>query len=280
MHITSWGLGTSRTSSLVNLESNVQSSKASRIISSSKILSLDHLKNTIPTANWVKFVLNMVSARYPKLHLSILSPKNTATIEKAKNAAKTAFSKSGLEFKKLGQGKAKVVWVRGKQAYFTPVQGLFSSVINFKERELKEEVKTARSIKDNLPRGRTGEYLALDMKEIKDEQDKIGGHYTVKTTKAEGDIDGYLRDNPQTFSETFEFAKQFLNGMADLHAVNRIHGDVKAENLLFYKGPPPCVKVSDFGKTQHMTEKTRCNAYRKSKICCTRRPYQLSSGSL
>lgn len=165
-------------------------------------------------------------------------------------------------FQKIAQGKAKQVWRHTsdhQHAYFTPVKGTFDRLYNVREAEIKEELQTAKTIQSRLVNSQgtpiTDSNLALEMEEVNGEA-RIDGQYTVRTKKADGDLEKQVNQGKITFPESLAIASQVLNGMSNLHEAGFIHGDIKLENVLIYQQSDGTLeaRISDFGKTQSLEE--------------------------
>ncbi len=182
-----------------------------------------------------------------------------------KVATETINSVSNNSFSKIASGKAKQVWkhsVKNDVAYFTPIKsGFFSAVYNAKEAEIREEVKTVQSIKRSLKNASPSEdieetNLALELEELHG-PDRIGGQYTVKTSRASSDLEKSVRDQGSLvrFPKSAELGLEILNGMNTLHKAGFVHGDIKLENVLVYhKDGTLHAKISDFGKTKPLKD--------------------------
>lgn len=147
----------------------------------------------------------------------------------------------------VNQGKVKEVWIHKatpNNAYYTPLNFL-------QEAELKEELQTCIDIKQKL--GEEGiKHLAVDWEEVPVES-RIKGKFTIKTSKAEGDLEKAIRDpeHPLDAAEQFSVCSQILKGMNSLHIAGYYHGDPKLENTLYSWTPEGIrIKVSDFGKAK------------------------------
>jgi serine/threonine protein kinase len=154
-------------------------------------------------------------------------------------------------FTKLAKGKVKQIWSKVgdvTHAYLTPRGGIFESR---KAKELREETETALTIKAKLGPDRI-KHLAVDM-EVLPKEEWVNGKYTLKTARANGDLEKAIRDpkHPLTPSILIDICGQVLDGMTALHEAGYYHGDMKLENVLYAKNPDGTItaKISDFGKT-------------------------------
>ena len=142
--------------------------------------------------------------------------------------------------KKPASDLAKILNIEGKQA--SALKNLFNHP-DFRtnaQKKLKQ----------------VGAHLALDLKELT-EKDKLEGQYTVKTLRAgKGSLEKIIRGNEMSFAQIAQLGLGFLSGMRDLHDAGYVHGDLKPENVLVYKDKEGhlYVKISDFGKSQHLDE--------------------------
>jgi Protein kinase domain len=146
-------------------------------------------------------------------------------------------------------GKVKQVWKKEGEddyVYYTPLH-----LKGAGENELREEVETAKKIRQKL--GNEESYLAIDLQAVEDqERIKVNNNplFTIKTKKAERDLENLLSDKSVTFQQRVIISKQVLQGICNLHLAGYCHGDLKPENILVYKqNNQLIVRLSDFGKT-------------------------------
>jgi len=151
--------------------------------------------------------------------------------------------------------------------FYVPfMKGIISKV-----KALKEEFAKITEIKSKISSNElTGANLALDVTEAKSETIGLGkGQYVLKVEAAKCDFKkeitpkATLAEKPsgQTPSidmkQRFSYAKDFVNGLNDLHKVGYAYGDMKPENCLIYENEQTkekTLKISDFGKTQDMSK--------------------------
>lgn len=159
---------------------------------------------------------------------------------------------SSLDLKKLASGKDKqVLEVRStalkqsesKRAAFESkvfIEALHSSG----QKLVSEEFALMKSINDQLGALANSETnLALDFEVVRTSDGKT--YYS--TEKAVGNAEKIIRDQSLSFSTRVGFCRQVINGMKNLHATNRVHGDFKPDNLLVFEGG--VLRVADFGKS-------------------------------
>lgn len=204
--------------------------------------------------------------------ISVESKKQFKNLKKAKASLKAKKQKAQWRnFTELGFGKAKRVWEKEgdtESAYLTPMkqQAITRLFQKSKKTEIKEEVETANQIKEELdPEPEEELNLAVDLTVLEDE--KIQGEYTVKTTRAgveytdetgakktHLDLDKRIHEAPPTFPDSAAIGEQVLNGMVNIHKAGFVHGDLKLENVLIYKGSDGKIlaRISDFGKTRRL----------------------------
>jgi hypothetical protein len=91
----------------------------------------------------------------------------------------------------------------------------------------------------------SGAHLAIDLSEAPPAEG-ISGQYTVKTRKAETDLEKQIRE-PLSRRERLQFCVEATAGFRDLHRGDYIHGDPKPENAIIVGG---VLRLSDFGKTR------------------------------
>ena len=133
----------------------------------------------------------------------------------------------------INKGKAKIVWSRSDPdyVYYTPVTNIFGRTVKSKEWEIKEEVATAKFIRENLKaKNLDAKNLAIDLEEVTG-KDQIGDSYTVRTERAVGDLNKELNSGKsistvEKFNEVFKkrsgLVQQILNGMSVLHKAGPI----------------------------------------------------------
>ncbi len=108
------------------------------------------------------------------------------------------------------------------------------------QRVIQKEINFIRGIKETLQSmGGDTTNIAVDI-----EEGHKGKRYWIMQ-RAEGNLEKKILQN-NDFQSSKTFALGLVNGMKNLHAADRVHGDVKLENLLLF--PEKIVKVSDFGK--------------------------------
>lgn len=75
----------------------------------------------------------------------------------------------------------------------------------------------------------------------------------------EGNIDSLLAEKKLTFKERLSIALQMAFAVRQLHDVNVVHRDVKADNFLFYRDENNQIKIkiTDFGTSSRLTRSER-----------------------
>lgn len=143
----------------------------------------------------------------------------------------------------------------------------------FSVQELKDKIFNPKELKRipdgdldklkayfNAPENKTainqaskGQNLAIDIETV-EENERINNSYTVRTSKADGDLEKLIREGEYTPKDQLDIISQVLSGMADLHEAGFLHGDIKPENVLYTRDANGelHVKISDFGKTQEI----------------------------
>ncbi len=201
-------------------------------------------------------LLNQVHDAVQKLSKN--SSKNDPIFQELRNRLAVVFV--GIRAKKvekIAQGATKNIFVRGegkeaRHVFFVARGGRFGKISRIgNTREMRAELAQARMIRKKKP-GAVA-YLAIDVEEASEEE-RIKGKYTLRSQKATGDLGKLLSDpiKRPSSKQTVSYGSQFLHGMADMHEVGVVHGDIKPENLLTYEDGT--VKVSDFGKTRVLRE--------------------------
>lgn len=161
-------------------------------------------------------------------------------------AKKLQFSQSTMNFLNMFENLSELKYyvLQIEMSHLIPPQDLNALKEYFENSESEVDLEIDIQASSNL---------MLDYKLLEDNE-KINGLFTVETTKADCDLDELIRDrNKYQPIHAFSMGNQFLNGMASLHAVKYVHGDVKLENALVTKLPNGQfqVLVSDFGKAKH-----------------------------
>jgi serine/threonine protein kinase len=96
-------------------------------------------------------------------------------------------------------------------------------------------------------------HLAIDLEEIPETE---LGTYAVTSRKAIGDLEGLLTDENLSFADRSALCKQVCTSVSQLHSAGFIHGDLKPDNFLVYRGEDGkyLIKLADFGKTKKIFE--------------------------
>lgn len=142
-----------------------------------------------------------------------------------------------------GAGKDKLIVQHEDptKAYMIPQASFFGT----RRRNIENELKTMQGIRNGLAKEN------IDPKEsnlalgVERSTSKKGAW---ETGKAEGNLEKKVSQELD-ISTRFSYCRGVLNGMSKLHNAGYIHGDVKLENVLFYKDDH--VEVSDFGKSDN-----------------------------
>jgi hypothetical protein len=154
----------------------------------------------------------------------------------------------------IAHGKAKQVFVHEDKAtathvYFTPreTSGLMGKTEYARhEAELRREVEIQKVIRQRVGPSAT-EHLAVDAEETTKPEEKVQGKFTVKSEKADTDLEHALAENPSIIGDPFEAIDGLFQGLDGLHKAGVTHGDIKLDNVLVYKGQ---LRLADFGKAK------------------------------
>lgn len=177
------------------------------------------------------------------------------------------------EILKIASGKAKQVLTHPTK----PNRAIYIPVSPKKERELREEVITAKTILEKYREkyNEDPKNIALTYKEKSDEGKRVieennnyyyrkssksdkNNFYTVITDRAVCDGEKFARDRDLNMEGRLQFALDIANGFAELHKINFLCGDVKLENLLLGdENGRKVARISDLGKTKELPEGSR-----------------------
>jgi hypothetical protein len=145
--------------------------------------------------------------------------------------------------RKLGQGGMGVVWAAIDTTNGTPcaVKLLTSTDDEAKRRDLSQrlrrEARAASAVEHpNLVR-------ILDVLELEDGSPALVMEYLDGESLAAR----LARERVLALGDFAKIFVQILAGVEAVHAHKIIHRDLKPENVFLVRGPPPCVKVLDFG---------------------------------
>lgn len=205
-----------------------------------------------------------------------VTPATPSVSKKTKEAPPAPLKNK--KFVHITSGAAKAVHIvkenasdtEAKHVYYTPVKGLFEKIFGSKKAEIREEVVAAAKIQDSLnSKGLVGEsYIATDLEEIKG-YDNLEGQYVVKAPKAgengkKIDLDKLLApvegEAPPPREAGFEFGRQILSGLKNLHDAGYVHGDLKGDNILHFREALPngevrsVLRIADFGKARQVDD--------------------------
>ncbi len=162
----------------------------------------------------------------------------------------------------LAEGKVKKVRLKPKNdpdhVYYTPLTPTGKT-------EMEKELQTNQAILAKLQSKHPDETefnLVLDFEEVNDKpiKDKNGKPlYTLRSAKAEGDLEALIADKNLTIVERIDIAHQVLKGLTYLQEAGYVHGDLKPENVLVFKDKltgKRTVRIADFGKAREVDENT------------------------
>lgn len=173
--------------------------------------------------------------------------KALTTIEKADDVAQRKFG----EIKHVAQGKAKKVFADDRHAYYIPMGIPGTKTHTSKLNEIMREKETADRINYLLEQKgvkAADVHIATDLEELTGD-DRVEGQYTLRTIKADGDLEAGIRKD-LTMGQRLELCKQAVTSMAALHIIDMVHGDTKPDNFLYYNDNT--LMLADFGKTEEM----------------------------
>lgn len=213
------------------------------------------------------------------------SPERVATIVEALKVDSVVQP----QFEKFREGKVKEVHrevgVDSKYVYYTakeetetvsnikkiPIIGdIAKAAVQSPLEELMEEAQFGNRVEEARTQKNLGESVNLATKmEVSDVQ--IGGKPTFKVLNAEsGDLEGVISNKEKQipFHDRMQIGAGIINGMAELHEADHVHGDTKPENVLVYAKKSaedePIqhikaeeVKIADFGKARPIKEGER-----------------------
>lgn len=137
-----------------------------------------------------------------------------------------------------GTGKVKLIVEHesAHKVYWIPQ----ASIFGMRRRNIEKEVENIVGIREGLTNAGVDEKtsnLAIDVTASKG---------VWESSKAEGNLEKQV-SQPIQFSTRIQYARGLLNGMTNLHKAGYRHGDVKLENVLFYKDGT--AKLADFDKS-------------------------------
>ncbi len=160
---------------------------------------------------------------------------------------------SSLHLQPLAEGKDKRVFVVSKEALLQmpiadqhKLQNLvfIAPIKANREKLVKEEYGLMQNIHDQLDvDSETETHLALDFDKITTSDGKE--YYVTKKALANGEK--AIRDPALPFETRLSFCEHVLDGGSALHGTNRVHGDLKPDNLLIFENET--LKIADFGKS-------------------------------
>lgn len=183
----------------------------------------------------------------------------------ATNTHATGTSTISPEFIEINRGAAKIVWVKrssipstmgtreeDNKVYYTAVD----SVTRAKEQELKQEFGKMQSIKQRLSsQPKSLMHLFVEAEE-QPETNRIHQNFTLKVDRASCNFEKKLCHSQTSLAERIILGSHLLNGLANLHTADFVHGDIKPENcLIFEQEGQNILKLSDFGKAEEMPDK-------------------------
>ena len=172
------------------------------------------------------------------------------------------------EFKMLGSGANKLVWIPAKppvliegerpKVIYTAVKGFLVD----HTKTLKREMELGGQIQDKIvqlssdddsgtifPEGGL-DNLALTATLLEGEE-RVDGQLSYAVDKADMDGEDFIKDGSITFENRVSVGADVLRGFATLNGAGYTYGDPKPENFLVYKNDDGSyqAKIADFGKT-------------------------------
>ncbi len=165
---------------------------------------------------------------------------------------------SSLHLEPLAEGKDKRVWVVSKQALLqmSPQdrakwehEVFIAPIKSDRQKLVRQEFELMHTINEQLGANNNKEtHLALDFEKVRTADGKE--YYTMK--KAGNNAEKVIRDPAIPFDTRVSWCRQAIQGASNLHKTNRVHGDVKPDNLLIFEDAT--LRVSDFGKSAVVDE--------------------------
>lgn len=154
------------------------------------------------------------------------------------------FSTFATTMHTLAQGKDKILYhvdSNRRSVYFTAQK----SIMNQRASNVKKEIEFTQNLgKALLEKGMVAESNVAT--EVSFAGIDAQGREFWETAKAKGDLEKCIQSKDISFATRVSYGRQMLNGMANIHSVDRVHGDMKPENCLVYEDGT--VRVADFGK--------------------------------
>jgi cell fate (sporulation/competence/biofilm development) regulator YlbF (YheA/YmcA/DUF963 family) len=153
----------------------------------------------------------------------------------------------------IAHGKAKQIYARGDRAaaehvYSTPrdTSGTLGKIEYARhEAELRRELEIQTEIRERVPEATA--HLAIDAEEVTKPEERVHGKFTVKSTKADGDLQRTLAENPSKIGNPLVALAGLAIGLSDLHRAQYTHGDMKRDNVFVYGDQ---LKLADLGKAK------------------------------
>jgi hypothetical protein len=153
----------------------------------------------------------------------------------------------------VAHGKAKQIYVRGdretsEHVYSTPrdTSGTLGKIEYARhEAELRRELEIQTEIRERVPEATA--HLAIDAKEVTKPEERVHGKFTVKSAKADGDLQRTLAENPSKIGNPLVALAGLATGLSDLHRAQYTHGDMKRDNVFVYGDQ---LKLADLGKAK------------------------------
>lgn len=166
------------------------------------------------------------------------------------------------QLKFLGKGKAKEVFeLDDRMAVYVPTS-------RKKAPELRYEAEYAAELQEDLIKKNKRDLASCLMKvdPITDDKEKAKITTTLQAKRREsiGDVVAYktekgLKDAAGLAKDSFDYGtnklliQDVLKGMCGMHSTNKVHGDLKTENIMIYQDKNGySAKVCDFGKVRRL----------------------------
>ena len=167
-----------------------------------------------------------------------------ASLTAPEKGRQVPFSTAATQMRVLAQGKDKILYHldSNRASVYMTAQ---NSLMNQRASNLKKEIEFTKNLGQAvLEKGIVTESnLATNI--LPAGRDSTGREYW-ETAKANADLEASMRGKDVSFHTRSSYCRQFINGMSNLHLVNRIHGDLKPENCLCFEDGT--LRVADFGK--------------------------------
>jgi len=199
--------------------------------------------------------LYMFFLEHPELftqEMLIVAPASPELQASANSVNSAALSSLHLE--DLAQGKDKKVFVVSKddlvqmagadrkkwenQVFIAPIKANRNRLVK-EEYDLMDQIRLAL---DKHPDEETN--LALAFKRVKMADGKE--YYVME--KGISNAEKAIRDPSLPFEMRLSYCSQVINGLLNLHNTERVHGDLKPENLLLFPGH--LLRIADFGRSK------------------------------